>query len=84
MQDLIRKIEGDAEARLSFSTNLDTAERLSRYKGFLKVETHRLKLWHRGGTSGHEVCRARAAMLDALLRHLWGLARSSLSLQAQK
>jgi [protein-PII] uridylyltransferase len=84
VQDLIRKIEGAAEARLSFSTDLDTAERLSRYKGFLKVETHRLKLWHRGGASGHEVCRARAAMVDALLQHLWGLARSSLSLQAQK
>ena len=84
VQDLIRKIEGDAEARLSFPANIDTGERLSRYKGFLKVETHRLKLWHRSGASGHEVCRARAVMLDALLRHLWSLARGSLSLQAQK
>ncbi|MGB7767782.1 MAG: [protein-PII] uridylyltransferase [Verrucomicrobiia bacterium] len=84
MQDLIRKIEGDAEARLSFPADADRAERLSRYKGFLKVETHRLKLWHRGGTGGHEICRARAAMLDALLRHLWECARRGLSPQAQK
>src|SRR5664279_5187611 len=74
VQDLIRKIEADAEARLPISANADAAERLSRCKGFLKVETHRLKLWHRGGAGGHEICRARAAMLDALLRHLWGSA----------
>ncbi|MGH7993034.1 MAG: hypothetical protein ACREDQ_05925, partial [Limisphaerales bacterium] len=70
MQDLIRKIEGDAAARLQFPAEAGAAERLSRYKGFLKVETHRLKLWHRGGESGREICRARTAMLDALLRHL--------------
>ncbi len=84
VQDLIRKIEGDAETRLAFPANTDPAERLLGYKGFLKVETHRLKLWHRGGASGHEICQARAAMLDALLRHLWMSARSSLSPQAQK
>ena len=69
---------------MSFPAGTDSAERLSRYKGFLKVETHRLKLWHRGGAGGREICQARAAMLDALVRHLWNLARSSLSLQAQK
>jgi [protein-PII] uridylyltransferase len=84
VQDLIGKIEGDAEARLPFTANADTTERLSRCKGFLKVETHRLKLWHRGGADGREICRARAAMLDALLRHLWVSARGSLSPQAQK
>ncbi|HLZ54358.1 MAG TPA: [protein-PII] uridylyltransferase, partial [Verrucomicrobiae bacterium] len=84
MQDLIGKIEADAEARLTFPADASAAERLSRYKGFLKVETHRLKLWHRGGAEGQEICGARAAMLDALLRHLWNTARSSLSPQAQK
>jgi len=84
VQDLIRKIEGDAEARLQFPVDAAAAERLSRYKGFLKVETHRLKLWHRGGAGGREICQARAAMLDALLRHLWRTARSSLSPLAQK
>ena len=69
---------------MSLPAGTDPAERLSRYKGFLKVETHRLKLWHRGGAGGREICQARAAMLDALVRHLWNLARSSLSLQAQK
>ena len=58
MQDLIRKIEADAEARLPLPPNADTAEKLARYKGFLKVETHRLKLLHRGGASGREICQA--------------------------
>jgi [protein-PII] uridylyltransferase len=58
--------------------------KLARYKGFLKVETHRLKLQHRAGAGGREICRARAAILDALLRHLWETAKSSLSAQAQK
>jgi [protein-PII] uridylyltransferase len=84
VQDLIRKIEGDAEARLPLPDNADATEKLSRYKAFLKVETHRLKLWHRGGAGGHEICQARAAMLDALLRHLWASARGSLSPQAQR
>jgi [protein-PII] uridylyltransferase len=84
VQDLIRKIEGDAEARLPFPANADATERLPRCKAFLKVETHRLKLWHRGGAGGYETCRARAVMLDALLRHLWVSARGSLSPQAQK
>ena len=84
VQDLLKKIEADAEERLALPPKADTAEKLARYKGFLKVETHRLKLLHRSGSSGREICRGRAAMLDALLRHLWETARGSLSAQAQK
>ena len=84
VQDLLKKIEADARARLPLPPTADAAEKLARYKGFLKVETHRLKLQHRAGVSGREVCQGRATMLDALLRHLWETARSSLSAQAQK
>src|ERR1035437_3370139 len=84
VQDLIKKIEADAEVRLSSSPNSNPAEKLARYKGFLKVETHRLKLQHRAGVGGREICQARAAILDALLRHLWDSSRNSLSPQAQK
>ncbi len=84
MQDLLKKIEDDAEVRLALKPAGNAAERLARCKAFLKVETHRLKLLHRGGAGGRTICQARAAMLDALLRHLWGSARGSLSLQAQK
>ena len=84
MQDLIKKIEADAKARLPSPPNSDPAERLARYKGFLKIETHRLKLQHRAGGGGREICQARAAILDALLQHLWREAKNSLSAQAQK
>ena len=84
MQDLIRKIEADAETRLKLPPNSTTAENLACYKGFLNVQTHRLKILHRGGAGGREICRGRAAVLDALLRHLWETARSGLSPQAQR
>jgi len=84
MEDLIRKIQEDAAERLPLPPNSDAAEKLARCKGFLKVETHRLKIEHRAGAGGREICRARAAILDELLRHLWTGARASLSPQAQK
>jgi [protein-PII] uridylyltransferase len=84
VQDLLKKIEADARERLPLPPNASKAEKLARCKGFLKVETHRLKLLHRAGNSGRDICQGRAAMLDALLRHLWETARSSLSAQAQK
>jgi [protein-PII] uridylyltransferase len=84
VQDLIGKIQDDAAKRLPPPPGGDATEQLARYKAFLKVETHRLKIQHRGGAGGQEICAARAAMLDALLRHLWESARGSLSPQAQK
>ena len=84
MQDLIRKIETNAKERLPAPANSDAAEKLARYKGFLKVETHRLKIAHRAGADGREICRARATILDELLRHFWQEVRASLSPQAQK
>jgi [protein-PII] uridylyltransferase len=71
VQDLIKKIEAAAEARLTFPPDTAPAEKLARYKNFLKVETHRLKLLHRAGADGVEICQARAAILDALLKHFW-------------
>jgi [protein-PII] uridylyltransferase len=84
MEDLIRKIQEDAAERLPLPPTGDAAEQLARYKAFLKVETHRLKIQHRGGAGGREICAARAAMLDALLKHLWEVSKSGLSPQAQK
>ena len=84
MQDLLKKIEAAAEARLTFAPTAEPAEKLARYKNFLKVESHRLKLLHRAGANAQEICQARAVMLDALIRHLWTAAKSSLSAQAQK
>jgi [protein-PII] uridylyltransferase len=84
MQELLKKIEDSAAARLALPPGRQAAQELPRYKAFLKVETHRLKLHHRAGASGMEICHARAAVLDALLRHLWDAAKASLSEQARK
>ena len=84
MQDLLKKIEAAAAARLSFPPDATASEKLARYKNFLKVETHRLKLLHRAGGGGRQICQARAAILDALLDHLWTSAKEKLSAEAQK
>ncbi|HSU52480.1 MAG TPA: [protein-PII] uridylyltransferase [Candidatus Dormibacteraeota bacterium] len=80
----MQKIEANAAARLSLPPGRQASQELPRYKTFLKVETHRLKIMHRAGGGGLEICRARAAILDVLLRYLWNSAKSSLSEEAQK
>ena len=84
MQELIKKIEADAAGRLPLPPGRQATQELARYKTFLKIETHRLKMRHRAGGGGLEICRARAAMLDVMLRYLWDAAKGSLSEQAQK
>jgi [protein-PII] uridylyltransferase len=84
MHELVRKIESDAAARLPLPAGRQATQELARYKAFLKLETHRLKMIHRAGGGGLEVCRARAAILDVLLRYLWEAAKGGLSEQAQK
>ncbi len=84
MQDVIKKIEASAAARLPLPVGRSAQQELARYKTFLKVETHRLKLLHRAGGGGRAVCQARAAILDELLRHLWNTAKHTLTTQAQK
>lgn len=84
MQELLKKIEASAAARLPLPPRRAPTQELARYKAFLKVETHRLKLVHRAGAGGMEVCRARAAILDLLLRFLWVAAKEALPEEVQK
>jgi [protein-PII] uridylyltransferase len=79
MQELLDKIEANAAARLRLPPGKLPAQELARYKAFLKVETHRLKMLHRAGAGGLEICRARAAILDVLLRYLWDGSMSHLA-----
>ena len=84
MQAVLAKIEANAAARLILPPGRQPAQELGRYKTFLKIETHRLKMLHRAGGGGLDICRARAAILDVLLRYLWDTAKKNLSEQAQK
>jgi [protein-PII] uridylyltransferase len=84
MQELLSKIAASAKARLALPPGREAAQELGRYKAFLKVETHRLKLRHRAGAGGLEICHARAEILDWLLRHLWDAAKANMSDQGRK
>lgn len=81
---LQEKIEANAAERLRLPDGRSAAQELGRFKTFLKLETHRLKMLHRAGGGGLEICRARAALLDVLLRRLWEAARQDLLPQARK
>lgn len=84
MQRLLEKIAASAAARLPLPPGRVPVQELSRYKAFLKVETHRLKMLHRAGAGGRDICRARAVIIDLLIQHLWDAARGSLTPQAQR
>src|SRR5205814_7192110 len=84
MLTLVEKIEANAAKRLALDPGVPPAQELGRYKNFMKVESHRLKILHRAGAGGREICRGRAALMDILLRYLWEASKSTLSQQAQK
>jgi len=67
---LLEKIEQDAAKRLTLPPGRKPSEELARYKNFLKLENHRLRMLHRSGVSGRDVCKARAAVYDVLIRHI--------------
>ena len=71
MPTLLEKIQANATARLSLPAKTHPRSELARYRNFLKVETHRLKIVHRAGGEGREVCHARAEIIDLLLRSFW-------------
>src|SRR5881296_372925 len=70
MPTLLEKIAASAAERLTLPPNRQPSQELARYKNFLKVESHRLKILHRAGAGGREICQARAAVLDVLLRSI--------------
>jgi len=84
MSTLLQKIETSAREKLVLEPGRQPSQELARYKKFLKVETHRLKMLHRAGAGGRVICEARAHILDMLLCHFWEASKRSLTPQAQK
>ncbi len=70
MPTLLEKIEASAAARLVLLPQTLPRQELARYKNFLKVEAHRLKILHRAGADGREICRARSSIIDLVLRSI--------------
>src|SRR5882757_3322064 len=64
------KVLAHAEQQLRSQGELNSAELLSLYKKFLKIENHRIRLKHHSGGGGREICAQRASLVDIVLRHL--------------
>jgi [protein-PII] uridylyltransferase len=71
VNSLLAKIQANAAKRLPPPSGRKPSEDLARYKGFLKEESARLKILHRGGADGLEICHGRAAFMDTLIGHIW-------------
>lgn len=84
MPTLIEKIDAHARQRLDLPVGKLPVTELGRYKGFLKVESHRLRILHRAGGGGREICRGKAAVMDVMLRSMWNSIIQSLSAQSQR
>lgn len=41
------------------------------FRGFRKIEEHRLRMWHKSDGGGREICRQRADLVDILFRELY-------------
>src|SRR3990172_11560234 len=67
------KILDRAEERLRELPHSSAEETLSLLRGFLRMESHRLRMLHRYGLSGLEVVSMRAQVVDALITHVYRL-----------
>ena len=84
MPTLLEKIEADAAGRLLLPPDRRPAQELARYKGFLKLESHRLKMLHRAGAGGREICQARAAVLDVLSKYILQAVREGTRVESRR
>lgn len=84
MATLLEKIETNAAGRLILPEGRQPAEELARYKNFLKVEAHRLKILHRAGDGGRGICLARSLILDVSLRYILDAVKGNLPQAEQK
>lgn len=52
-------------------------ENIEIFRGFRKIEEHRLRMWHKSGGGGREVARQRTDLVDILFRELFdGISRA--------
>src|SRR5471030_3458417 len=70
----LEKVLRHAERELVHQSHLRPTDMLDIYRRFLKLEEHRLKLEHKHGEGGRDLCKKRADVISVMLRHL-GTAR---------
>lgn len=68
------KILAHAERELAPAGGARPTEVLPLYKKFLRIEEHRLRLKHKAGGGGREICALRVDLVDVLLRHVFAAA----------
>jgi [protein-PII] uridylyltransferase len=68
-----------ARERLTFTGDVPVPARLAACKEFLRSEMTALRERHNAGSAGLTICRERAQIIDALLRHLFDYALASFS-----
>src|SRR5215217_1496099 len=68
------KVLAHAERQLAPGGGASPAEILPLYKKFLRIEEHRLRLQHRAGGGGREICAGRSNLVDLLLEHVFAAA----------
>jgi [protein-PII] uridylyltransferase len=73
----LEKVLAHAETQLAPTGTRRPTEVLPRYRKFLKVEEHRLRLKHQSGGGGREICARRAELVDILLRYVFGAAAAT-------
>lgn len=81
---MLKKIEATARKQLVLPPGRTPRKELPRYRRWLKQESHRIRIEHRGGASGQSICSARSFVLDLLLQHFWDATKATLSAQAQR
>ena len=70
-QQHLAKVLKHARRRLVPKPGATPAQLLNLFRRFLKVEEHRLRLWHRAGADGLTIAHGRAQLLDVVLQHLF-------------
>jgi [protein-PII] uridylyltransferase len=68
---LYRRLHQHALKRLVFDPGVSRSKQLPAYKRYVELEKVMLERMHRKGTSGREVCQARAAMTDVVIENLF-------------
>lgn len=73
MPGLIKKLSTRAREALANTTGKARSgtEVLRVFKAFRKVEEARLRMAHKAGRGGVEVCELRSDLIDVILKHLW-------------
>lgn len=73
MPGLIKKLSTRAREALANTTGKarSNAEVLRVFKAFRKIEEARLRMAHKAGGGGVEVCELRSDVIDVILKHLW-------------